>query len=78
MIVIECLVCLQSTLLKRLMSEFESSFGFSISHTTRGPRAGEVNGREYHFVEREEFQQLVEKNEFIEWAQFSGNCYGTR
>jgi hypothetical protein len=67
----------KSTLLKRLFAEYPDRFGFSISHTTRGPRAGEENGREYHFVSREDFQKLVEANGFIEHAQFGSNLYGT-
>jgi guanylate kinase len=50
---------------------------FSVSHTTRAPRANEVNGREYHFTSREEFIRLVEAGEFLEWAEVHGNLYGT-
>ncbi|EAT87538.2 hypothetical protein SNOG_05147 [Parastagonospora nodorum SN15] len=67
----------KSTILKRLFEEYPDKFGFSISHTTRGPRAGEEDGREYYFVKREEFQDLVDKKGFIEHAQFGDNCYGT-
>lgn len=45
--------------------------------TTRSPRPGEVNGREYNFITQEEFLQLVEEQGFIEHAQFGGNYYGT-
>ena len=62
-----------STVLKRLFADYPGQFGFSISHTTRQPRAGEENGREYHFVQEEEFMQRVEKGEFLEWAKFGGN-----
>ena len=67
----------KSTLLKRLFAEYPDRYGFSISHTTRGPRAGEENGREYHFVTRDDFQKLIEANGFIEHAQFGSNLYGT-
>jgi guanylate kinase len=67
----------KSTILKRLLEEYPDKFGFSISHTTRSPRAGEENGREYHFVTKEEFLDLIDKNGFIEHAQFGGNHYGT-
>lgn len=68
----------KSTLLKRLQATPEwSNFGFSVSHTTRKPRPGEVNGIAYHFVERDEFQKLISDGAFIEHAEFSGNCYGT-
>ncbi|KAL1967504.1 hypothetical protein VTN77DRAFT_3019 [Rasamsonia byssochlamydoides] len=67
----------KSTLLKRLFAEFPDTFGFSVSHTTRAPRPGEENGREYYFTTKEEFLDLVSKNGFIEHAQFGGNYYGT-
>jgi len=67
----------KSTILKRLFEEYPDKFGFSISHTTRGPRAGEEDGREYYFVKKDEFQDLVDKKGFIEHAQFGDNCYGT-
>ncbi|KAF9975208.1 guanylate kinase [Actinomortierella ambigua] len=67
----------KSTFLKRLFAEYPDKFGFSVSHTTRKPRAGEVDGREYNFVTREEFLAGVERKEFIEHAEFSGNLYGT-
>jgi len=50
---------------------------FSISHTTRQPRSGEVNGREYHFVSPAEFRSLVERDEFLEWATVHQSLYGT-
>ncbi|MCH2110543.1 MAG: guanylate kinase, partial [Polyangiaceae bacterium] len=49
----------------------------SVSHTTRRPRNGEVNGREYHFVSRSDFLALVAAGEFLEWAEVHGNLYGT-
>lgn len=49
----------------------------SVSYTTRPPRTGEVSGREYHFVTRERFQELVLKGEFLEHAEVYGNLYGT-
>ncbi|KAF9181270.1 guanylate kinase [Haplosporangium sp. Z 767] len=67
----------KSTLLKRLFAEYPDKFGFSVSHTTRPPRAGETDGVEYNFVTREEFLAGVERGEFIEHAEFSGNLYGT-
>ncbi len=50
---------------------------FSVSHTTRKPRPGEQNGREYHFVGRETFEKLIELDEFVEWAEVHDNLYGT-
>jgi guanylate kinase len=49
----------------------------SVSATTRKPRPGEVNGREYHFVDDNEFDRLVASGAFLEWARFAGNRYGT-
>lgn len=68
----------KSTLLKRLLKEFPDKFGFSVSHTTRGPRPGETNGVHYHFTNKDDMTACVEKGEFIETANFSGNMYGTR
>lgn len=68
----------KSTLVKLLMKEFPTVFGFSISHTTRKPREGEQDGREYHFVSRNEMEAAIRNGEFIESAEFSGNMYGTR
>lgn len=68
----------KSTLLKRLFAKYPDRFGFSVSHTTRSPRAGEENGREYHFVTRDEFEKRIgQGNFFIEHAQFGSNLYGT-
>ncbi len=49
----------------------------SVSVTTRLPRAGEVNGREYFFVDDKEFDRMVDEGELLEWAEFAGNKYGT-
>ncbi|ORY24467.1 guanylate kinase [Naematelia encephala] len=67
----------KSTLLNALFAAHPGQFGFSVSHTTRTPRPGEENGVAYHFVSKDEFMQRVERGEFLEWAQFGGNCYGT-
>ena len=67
----------KSTLLKRLMAEYPNAFAFSVSHTTRKPRAGEENGREYYFVTRDEMLVSIKNGEFLEHAEFSGNMYGT-
>ncbi|TEX50483.1 MAG: guanylate kinase [Actinomycetales bacterium mxb001] len=50
---------------------------FSVSVTTRAPRPGEVDGVHYHFIERSEFERMVEAGELLEWAEFAGNLYGT-
>jgi guanylate kinase len=50
---------------------------FSISHTTRMPRQNEAHGRDYYFVSRSVFQKMVQRDEFAEWAEVHGHCYGT-
>ncbi|XP_035503888.1 guanylate kinase 1b isoform X3 [Scophthalmus maximus] len=67
----------KSTLMKRLMKEHEGVFGFSVSHTTRNPRPGEEDGKDYHFTTREAMEEGINQGEFIENAEFSGNMYGT-
>jgi guanylate kinase len=66
----------KTTLANRLL-ETVSGLVFSVSHTTRKPRATELDGREYHFVGRETFDDLVRKNAFLEWAEVHDNFYGT-
>ena len=53
-------------------------FYCSAADTTRQPRSGEVDGREYHFSTKEDMQQAIAEGQFIENAEFSGNIYGTR
>ena len=53
------------------------NLSYSVSYTTRTPRNGEVNGREYSFVNRQKFEEMVEAGEFLEWACVHGNLYGT-
>ncbi|XP_071399751.1 guanylate kinase 1b [Centroberyx affinis] len=67
----------KSTLMKRLLKDHEGVFGFSVSHTTRNPRPGEEDGKDYHFTTKEAMQEGIDKGEFIENAEFSGNMYGT-
>src|SRR5688572_2027365 len=66
----------KTTLTTRLRERIPN-LRFSVSHTTRAPRKGEVNGREYHFVSRQEFIDGVERGDFLEWAEVFGNLYGT-
>lgn len=65
------------TTLVRLLLEVEPAIRLSISYTTRAPRAGEENGREYHFVAVDEFKRMIEAGDFLEWAEVHGNYYGT-
>ena len=68
----------KSTLIKKLFEDFPDTFGFSISHTTRKPRANEENGKEYYFTSKEEMQNQIDHGHFLESATYSGNMYGTR
>ncbi|MCV4566923.1 guanylate kinase, partial [Escherichia coli] len=60
-----------------MFQEHGSVFGFSVSHTTRNPRPGEEDGKDYYFVTREMMQRDIAAGDFIEHAEFSGNLYGT-
>jgi len=64
------------TTLVKLLSE-KKHFKISISHTTRQPRSNEVNGRDYFFVDDNEFKNLIKKNQFLEYAKVFNNYYGT-
>lgn len=66
----------KSTVISRLM-EIRDDIRFSVSATTRAPRPGEVDGTAYFFKTREEFSAMVENDEFLEHAEYVGNCYGT-
>lgn len=66
----------KGTLIKRLLAAVPH-LKLSISATTRAPREGEVNGVDYHFLSREEFEQRIEAKDFLEFATYSGNRYGT-
>lgn len=66
----------KTTLVSRLIQQ-NQDIRVSISHTTRSPRAGEVNGQHYHFVNQAEFETLIGEAAFLEYAQVFGNYYGT-
>jgi len=66
----------KTTLCRMLLKEFQN-MEFSVSYTTRKPREGEVNGRDYFFVSKEEFERMIEEGDFLEWAEVYGNYYGT-
>ena len=66
----------KTTLVRHLL-ESDKQIGVSISHTTRRPRPGEENGREYHFVDVPSFLERIGHGEFLEWAEVHGNYYGT-
>jgi guanylate kinase len=66
----------KTTLCKSLVESFPN-LTFSVSYTTRRPRSAEVNDRDYSFIGKEDFKMMVEKGEFIEWAEVHGELYGT-
>jgi guanylate kinase len=66
----------KTTLLQHIVAKFDHLF-FSISYTTRAPRGHEENGIEYFFIDRDEFQEMVDRQEFLESAEYHGNMYGT-
>ncbi len=65
------------TTLTRMLLDQSPELRFSVSHTTRSPRSAEVDGRDYHFVDRPRFVELVNEGAFLEWAEVHGNLYGT-
>jgi guanylate kinase len=65
------------TTLSRRLLESDPAIDLSISVTTRPPRPGEVDGRDYHFIDRAQFDAMVVRGELLEWAQVFGNRYGT-
>ena len=67
----------KGTLMKELMRKYPENYALSISATTRGPRDGEVDGREYFFLSREKFEKMIANNELIEYARYVKNYYGT-
>ena len=66
----------KSTLIRQALDAIPE-LAYSVSATTRKPREGEVNGRDYVFLTREEFEKWIEEGRFLEWAEYSGNLYGT-
>lgn len=67
----------KSTLLKKMLEQYKNQFGFSVSHTTRLPRSGEEDGVAYNFVSKPQMEAAIDNDEFIEYATFAGNMYGT-
>lgn len=67
----------KTTLTRKLLDSFQDSLTFSVSHTTRPKRKGEVDGQDYHFVDQEHFLHMVAEERFAEWAQVHDNFYGT-
>ena len=70
----------KTTLIRRAMERLTAQgfvAHFSISHTTRSPRSKETDGVHYHFVDRDGFEAMVNRGDFLEWAEYAGNLYGT-
>jgi guanylate kinase len=69
----------KGTIIAKFMEELggQHRFGFTVSHTTRQPREGEVNGTHYHFVEMEQMKREIQEGAFLEFAKVHGNLYGT-
>ncbi len=69
--------CGKTTIIRELMQYFDC-FDFSISATSRQPRGGEIDGKDYYFLSHDEFMHRVEKDLFLEWEEvYQGTCYGT-
>lgn len=66
----------KGTLIKKLLDDVDGVW-LSVSATSRQPREGETNGKSYYFMSRDEFKESIEQNGFLEWAEYSGNLYGT-
>ena len=66
----------KGTLIRRVL-EVVPDLSYSVSYTTRAPRNGEVDGREYFFVNRQRFEEMIDEGAFLEWANVHGNLYGT-
>lgn len=67
----------KGTVLKEFLKR-NPEYKLSVSCTTRQPREGEIHGKNYFFLTKEEFKSCIERGEFLEWAEFSGNMYGTQ
>ncbi len=67
----------KGTVRKAIFSQPDTKFQYSISMTTRKPREGEVDGVDYFFKSREEFEELIKNDKLLEWAEYVGNYYGT-
>jgi guanylate kinase len=67
----------KGTIISKLLENFPQHFGFSVSHTTRAPRPGEENGVHYNFVSKGEFEEAIERGDFVEHAKVHLNYYGT-
>lgn len=67
----------KGTIVKEMLSRYKDEYNLSISATTRQPRTGEVDGKDYFFLTKEKFESMIEQDGFVEWAEYVGNYYGT-
>ncbi len=67
----------KGTLMKLLVAQYEEDYALSVSATTRKPRQGETDGKDYFFISEEAFQKMIDQNELIEYAQYVDHYYGT-
>jgi len=67
----------KTTIIKNILKKDMGGVGYSVSHTTRKPREGEINGLHYYFIDREDFEKMIEAHEFVEWAVVYDQLYGT-
>ena len=67
----------KGTIMKELLKRYPDQYALSVSATTRGPRPGEVDGTDYFFRTREQFEEMIAQDELIEYAQYVNNYYGT-
>jgi len=67
----------KGTLIRMLLKEFPNIFALSVSYTTRKARPGETHGKDYYFIEKAEFEKMIEENKFVEHCTVHGNLYGT-
>ena len=69
--------CGKTTIIRNFLKNNKEGYYFSISHTTRPKRKNEINGKDYYFVTKEEFEKMIKENKFLEWAIVHNNYYGT-
>ena len=67
----------KSSICEAVLAEGKKNISYSISYTTRSPRKGEENGKDYYFISEDKFKQMIEEKKFAEWAKVHGNYYGT-
>lgn len=67
----------KTSLCNKLINKYKDRLKYSISYTTREPRIGEIDGQDYFFIDEKKFKEMIENNDFLEWAVVHGNYYGT-